>query len=81
MPQATKFGKLVAEGVKLVTMNFTGAGIIAHILYALSGFLSLFYLAFLVFAIYCLVLFIRLANRGIKAFDLYIKEKEEEHKS
>ncbi|WP_438446072.1 hypothetical protein [Gorillibacterium sp. sgz5001074] len=34
-----------------------------------------FYLSMLGIGIYCIVLFIRLAHRGIKALDLYIADK------
>lgn len=37
--------------------------------------LFLFYTALGGLSIYCLILFIRLAHRGIIALDLYIKEK------
>ncbi|URN96580.1 MAG: hypothetical protein NAG76_10305 [Candidatus Pristimantibacillus lignocellulolyticus] len=40
-------------------------------------FAILLYLGFFVLVIYCIVLFIKLARRGIKAFDLYIEEKRE----
>lgn len=35
----------------------------------------LIYLVFIVLGIVCIVLFIKLARRGIKAFDIYIDEK------
>lgn len=35
----------------------------------------LIYLAFIALSFYCLILFVRLAHRGIKALDLYINEK------
>jgi hypothetical protein len=35
----------------------------------------LLYLALAGLSIYCLVLFIRLAHRGIKSLDIYINEK------
>lgn len=63
----------------MVTMHFAGAGI-HQFLFAISGLLSLIYLVLIAFVIYCLVLFIKFANRGIKALDLYIKEKENENK-
>jgi hypothetical protein len=37
--------------------------------------LILIYLALFGFGIYCMVLFIKLALRGIKALDIYIDEK------
>jgi len=37
--------------------------------------LFLFYIALGGLSIYCLILFIRLAHRGIKALDIYINEK------
>lgn len=41
------------------------------------SFLSfVFYIGAFVISIYCLVLFIKLARRGIRALDLYIQEKE-----
>ncbi|MBP1991159.1 hypothetical protein [Paenibacillus eucommiae] len=48
-----------------------------------SGWFGLFgvliYLFVIVIAIYCLVLFIRLAHRGIKALDIYIEEKKNQN--
>ena len=38
-------------------------------------FIILLYLALAGLSIYCLVLFIKLAHRGIKALDIYINEK------
>jgi hypothetical protein len=38
-------------------------------------FLIIIYLALFGFGIYCMVLFIKLALRGIKALDIYIDEK------
>ncbi len=35
----------------------------------------LFYLVLAGLGIYCLILFIKLAHRGIKAFDIYINDK------
>jgi len=35
----------------------------------------LFYIALAGLTIYCLILFIKLAHRGVKALDLYIDEK------
>lgn len=44
---------------------------------AMFFFLSfVFYIGAFVISIYCLVLFIKLARRGIRALDLYIQEKE-----
>lgn len=37
---------------------------------------TLFYLVLAGLTIYCLILFIKLAQRGIKALDIYIREKE-----
>lgn len=39
------------------------------------AFASIIYLVFLGISVYALVLFIKLAQRGIKALDLYINEK------
>jgi hypothetical protein len=36
---------------------------------------QLLYIGFIGFIIYCLVLFVKLARRGIKALDIYIDEK------
>jgi len=48
------------------------------------GFLGFFgiliYLALIGISIYCLVLFIRLAHRGIQALDLYINEKRNQNR-
>ncbi len=33
------------------------------------------YLLFACISVYCLILFIKLAHRGIRALDIYIKEK------
>ncbi|MEF2965807.1 hypothetical protein V3851_08200 [Paenibacillus sp. M1] len=38
-------------------------------------FIILFYLVMAGLSIYCLILFIKLANRGIQALDIYIAEK------
>ncbi|MNJ27195.1 hypothetical protein [Paenibacillus lentus] len=35
----------------------------------------LIYLALIGLSVYCLILFIKLAHRGIKALDIYIHEK------
>ncbi|MFK7693920.1 hypothetical protein [Paenibacillus sp. HJGM_3] len=40
-----------------------------------STFVFFFYLILTGLGVYCLVLFIRLAHRGIRALDLYIEEK------
>lgn len=45
-------------------VGFAGLGVL----------LSLIYLLLIGFAFYCLILFIRLANRGIKALDIYINK-------
>ncbi|GGF97512.1 hypothetical protein GCM10010913_18990 [Paenibacillus aceti] len=44
----------------------------------LGGFSLLFFVFYLLIAVlgvYCLILFIKLAHRGIKALDFYIAEK------
>jgi hypothetical protein len=41
----------------------------------LGVFMLLLYLAVIVAGIYGFVLFVKLAHRGIKALDIYIKEK------
>jgi len=38
-------------------------------------FASIIYLVFLGISVYALILFIKLAHRGIKALDIYINEK------
>lgn len=44
--------------------------------FAIFGFINIiFILAFIGISIYCFILFIKLAHRGIKALDLYIEEK------
>jgi hypothetical protein len=40
------------------------------------GIIILLYLAIIGISIYCLVLFIKLAHRGIKALDIYISKSE-----
>jgi hypothetical protein len=42
-----------------------------------SGVGILIYLGLIGLSIYCLILFIRLAHRGIQALDLYIEEKRQ----
>jgi hypothetical protein len=37
----------------------------------------LIYVVLIGFGIYCMILFIKLARRGIKALDIYITEKKE----
>lgn len=45
--------------------------------YAVISFFTLvIYLILIGVGIYCLVLFIKLAHRGIKALDIYIEEKD-----
>ncbi|MDQ6420592.1 hypothetical protein RB620_14270 [Paenibacillus sp. LHD-117] len=41
----------------------------------ISILLLFFYLVLAGLGVYCLILFIRLAHRGIKALDIYIDEK------
>ncbi|CAM3151105.1 CcmD family protein [Paenibacillus sediminis] len=41
----------------------------------ISILIFLFYIVLGVLSIYCLILFIKLAHRGIKALDIYINEK------
>lgn len=41
----------------------------------LAMFFQILYLFFFGVGVYCLVLFIKLAHRGIKALDIYINEK------
>jgi hypothetical protein len=41
----------------------------------LSIFMTIIYLILLGIGVYCLILFIKLARRGIKALDIYIEEK------
>jgi hypothetical protein len=43
----------------------------------ITGIIQLVYLILIGFSVYCLVLFVKLARRGIKALDIYIKEKDE----
>ena len=43
-----------------------------------GGIFSIFYLILLGISIYCLVLFIMLAQRGIKALDIYIRKNDKE---
>lgn len=40
-----------------------------------SGLYMILILALVGVGVYCLILFIKLANRGIKALDIYINEK------
>lgn len=48
-----------------------------------GGFLSLIlvflYIGAIAVSIYCIVLFIKLARRGIKALDIYLDEKSRGH--
>ena len=44
--------------------------------FGLTSIMGLIYLVFLGVSIYCLILFIQLAHRGIRALDIYIREKE-----
>lgn len=44
------------------------------------GLLFFLYLALVVLGIMCLVLFIRVANRAVKALDIYIDEKTNRHR-
>ncbi|WP_168928309.1 hypothetical protein [Paenibacillus ginsengarvi] len=46
----------------------------------MSSFGILFYLVLIGLSVYCLVLFIRLAHRGIKALDIYINEKRDQNR-
>lgn len=48
---------------------------------ATSFIFSILYLGLIGLGVYCLILFIQLAQRGIRALDIYIKEKEEHHSS
>ncbi|MFD0871907.1 Uncharacterised protein [Chlamydia abortus] len=52
-------------------MSGSAAGMLA--IWPLLVFLI--YLVLLVLGVYCLILFIQLAKRAIKALDLYIQEK------
>ena len=45
------------------------------VLGALSFIYLIIVLGLICIGIYCMVLFIKLATRGIKAFDIYINEK------
>lgn len=38
----------------------------------------LFYLGFIALTVYCFVLYIKLATRGIKALDIYIEKSQRE---
>jgi hypothetical protein len=40
----------------------------------ISLIIVLLYIPLLVLTVYCLVLFIKLANRGIKALDIYLRK-------
>lgn len=57
-------------------MNTVG---VPHWVTEISSFMTVImilpYLFFVAVGIYCTVLFIKFTRRGIKAFDLYIKEK------
>jgi hypothetical protein len=54
---------------EVVRMGFSTASILVTPIFFL-------YLAFIALGFYCLILFVRLAHRGIKALDLYIQEKQ-----
>ena len=55
-----------------------GGGVSFSLISLFSSFGILIYLALIGLSVYCLVLFIRLAPRGIKALDLYINEKRDQ---
>jgi hypothetical protein len=58
-------------------MSSVGGGFgVFGILPALS---ILIYLVFVGLGIYCLILFIKLAHRGIEALDIYLNEKRNRH--
>lgn len=46
--------------------------------YWMSAIGSLFYIVLLVVGVYCLVLLIKLARRGIRALDIYIEKHGKE---
>ncbi|GAA3411451.1 hypothetical protein ACFFNY_20100 [Paenibacillus hodogayensis] len=59
-------------------MSTGGAGF--SMLSFFSSFGVLIYLVLIGLSIYCLILFIRLAHRGIKALDIYINEKKDQNR-
>jgi len=56
-----------------ITVGATAAAGMAFGIFPILMFL--FYLALAGLSVYCLILFIRLAHRGIKALDIYIDER------
>jgi hypothetical protein len=57
-------------------LDGNGTSVMFAVIPLLRILMIFFYIVMIVISVYCFILFIKLAHRGIKALDIYIKEKQ-----